>query len=80
MRIKTKQRQAQLHPANELGRRIQAALISYQLGRSGVDSTLKTMPEVATQGWPEIGERLLRVMTDTAFPVIPEPPVSKKIH
>lgn len=48
------------HPYNEAGRRLKAALISYQLGRKGVDSTLKEMPENAGEGWGEIAEKLLR--------------------
>lgn len=51
------------HPYNEAGRRIKAALISYQLGMKGVDRTLKEMPEYAGDGWAELAEKLLRDMT-----------------
>jgi hypothetical protein len=33
------------HPYREAGRRPKAALISYQLGRAGVDRTLREVPE-----------------------------------
>jgi hypothetical protein len=49
------------HPYTELGRRIQAALISYQLGLVGVDSTLKKLPPgQCGPGFAELGETLLK--------------------
>ena len=39
------------HPFNEAGRRLKAALISYQLGLTGVDRTLKEM-RIATRSLP----------------------------
>jgi hypothetical protein len=52
------------HPFNEAGRRLKAALISYQLGLKGVDRTLKEIPEYAGDGWAETAEQLLRGMSD----------------
>jgi hypothetical protein len=52
------------HPYNEAGRRLKAALISYQLGLKGVDSTLKKMPEIVGEGWAEIAEQLLLDMAE----------------
>ena len=51
---------------NEAGRRLKAALISYQLGKAGVDSTLKKMPDDPGAGWAELAEHLLREMADHA--------------
>ncbi len=50
------------HPYNEAGRRIKAALVSFQLGRAGVDRTLKETPEDAGEGWAELAEQLLYEM------------------
>ena len=52
------------HPYNEAGRRLKAALISYQLGKAGVDSTLKKMPEDAGEGWANVAEQLLRDLAE----------------
>lgn len=51
---------------NEAGRRLKAALISYQLGKAGVDSTLKNMPDDPGPGWAELAEQLLREMAEHA--------------
>ena len=51
-------------PYNEAGRRLKAALISYQLGMKGVDRTLKEMPEDCGEGWAEVAEDLLRGMSN----------------
>jgi hypothetical protein len=53
-----------ISPFNEAGRRLKAALISYQLGYSGVDYTLKQMPQVVDPSWSELPERLLREMSE----------------
>ena len=50
------------HPYREAGRRPKAALVSYQLGRAGVDRTLKETPEDPGEGWAELAERLLTGM------------------
>jgi hypothetical protein len=50
------------HPFNEAGRRIKAALVSYQLGRAGVDSTLKQTPADAGKDWAELAQLLLQEM------------------
>ena len=50
------------HPYREAGRRLKAALVSYQLGRAGVDRTLKETPEDPGEGWAELAERLLTGM------------------
>jgi hypothetical protein len=52
------------HPYNDAGRRLKAALVSYQLGRSGVDYTLKQMPELVDESWAELAENLLREMAN----------------
>ena len=47
-----------LHPYNEAGRRLKAALVSYTMGRAGVDSTLKQTPwkprETTGPSWPNL--------------------------
>jgi hypothetical protein len=50
------------HPFNEAGRRLKAAMISYQLGLAGVDSTLKKLPKIVDDSWAEMAEKLLRGM------------------
>jgi hypothetical protein len=50
------------HPYREAGRRLKAALVSYHLGRAGVDRTLKETPEDPGEGWAELAERLLTGM------------------
>jgi hypothetical protein len=39
------------HQYTEAGRRVKAALISYLMGRAGVDRTLKEVPENPGEGW-----------------------------
>lgn len=46
----------------EAGRRLKAALISYQLGRAGVDRTLKEVSDDPGEGWVELAQILLRQM------------------
>jgi hypothetical protein len=62
------------HPYNEAGRRVKAALMSYQLGLKGVDRTLKEMPEFAGEGWAEIAEKLLCGMADQVAKSVFGPP------
>jgi len=50
------------HPHREAGRRLKAALVSYQLGRAGVDRTLKEKPEDPGEGWAELAQHLLTRM------------------
>jgi hypothetical protein len=50
------------HPYREAGRRLKAALISYQLGRAGVDRTLKEVPEDPGEGWADLAQHLLAQM------------------
>ena len=52
------------HPYREAGRRLKAALVSYQLGRAGVDRTLKEVPEDPGEGWAELARQLLTGMTE----------------
>jgi len=59
---------ASKHPYNEAGRRLKAALVSYQVGRKGVDSTLKQTPENPGEGWAELAERLLIDMNNRLAP------------
>jgi hypothetical protein len=54
------------HPYNEAGCRLKAALISYQIGRKGVDSTLKQVPENPGEGWADLAQRLLYDMLNRA--------------
>jgi hypothetical protein len=51
---------------NEAGRRLQAAMISYQMGYKGVDATLKKMPEDADESWAQLAEQILRNMMESA--------------
>jgi len=53
------------HPYNEAGRRIKAALVSYRLGRDGVDYTLKQMPDIIDPFWCELAQNLLTGNADT---------------
>ena len=57
-------RTRKLHPYNEAGRRLKAALVSYSVGRAGVDYTLKQTPEDAGDDWAELAESLLRGMLE----------------
>ena len=50
------------HPYREAGRRLKAALVSYQLGRAGVDRTLKETPEDPGEGRAELAQHLLTRM------------------
>ena len=43
---------------------MQAALLSYHLDYKGVDSTLKTTPEVVDEFWANEAERLIFAMLD----------------
>ena len=52
------------HPYREAGRRLKAAIISYRLGRAGVDRTLKEIPDDPGEGWAELAERVDRSMTE----------------
>jgi hypothetical protein len=52
----------ELHPYNEAGRRLKAALVSYITGRAGVDRTLKETPKDAGAGWGELAEHLVNEM------------------
>jgi hypothetical protein len=70
-----------LHPHNEAGRRLKAALVSYRVGRAGVDQTLKESPEDAGEDWAELAEELLREMDDQiASRVVPISGGSNKIQ
>lgn len=51
-----------LHPFNEAGRRLKAAVISYLLGYKGVDSTLRELPEDVDEWWAELAEELAVVV------------------
>ncbi|MEK6397810.1 MAG: hypothetical protein V4734_06970 [Terriglobus sp.] len=48
------------HPFSEAGRRLKAAMISYQMRYKGVDSTLKTTTVQDGDGWAELAEQLAR--------------------
>jgi hypothetical protein len=53
-----------MHPYSEAGRRLKAAMISYRIGRVGVDSTLKEISDDPGPGWSELAEVLDHEMTD----------------
>jgi hypothetical protein len=53
---------AEGHSFNEAGRRVKAAVISYQMGDAGVDRALKGIPDDPGEGWAELTESLLRGM------------------
>jgi hypothetical protein len=62
-----------IHPFNEAGRRLYAALISYQMGHSGVDSTLKNMPATVDAFWSDLAERLSRdIAAQIATNIVPK--------
>ncbi|MGB6686574.1 MAG: hypothetical protein WBE76_01890 [Terracidiphilus sp.] len=50
------------HPYREAARGLTAALVGHQLGRAGVDRTLKEAAEDPGEGWAEFAERLLTEM------------------
>jgi hypothetical protein len=49
---------------NEAGRRLQAAVISYQMGYKGVDRILKTTPAVVDESWADLARSLIRHMLE----------------
>lgn len=53
-----------MHPYNEAGRRLKAAIISYRLGKAGVDSTLKEISNDPGPGWSELAEDFDREIAD----------------
>jgi hypothetical protein len=67
----------ELHPYNEAGRRLKAALISYILGRPGVDRTLIEVPEDVGDGWGDLAKQLIDEMAIVRQQ--PNPPVPKKL-
>lgn len=58
----------------EAGRRLKAAMISYQLGYKGVDSTLKQVPEDPGDSWTEMAEHILRGMAAAVAESVLGPP------
>lgn len=50
--------ETELHPFNEAGRRLKAAVISYLLGYKGVDRTLQDLPEEVDEWWAQLAEQL----------------------
>jgi hypothetical protein len=53
-------------PYNEAGRRLKAALLSYQFRLKGVDYTLKQLPEDAGEEWAQLAESLLRLESNAS--------------
>ena len=53
------------HPFNEAGRRLKAALLSYVMGRPGVDATLNEIPKDVGEGWAEMAKHLIDEMVIT---------------
>ncbi len=71
----------ELHPYNEAGRRIKAALVSYIAGRTGVDRTLKEVPKDAGAGWGDLAEQLVKGMilsSEKEFVPAPKGPIRIK--
>jgi hypothetical protein len=62
------------HPFNEAGRRLKAALVSYQLGLTGIDRTLKEMPELVDDPWAELAQSLLTEMSKNLGECLSKPP------
>jgi hypothetical protein len=58
----------------EAGRRLKAAMISYQMGYKGVDSTLKQLPEDPGDSWAEMAEHILRGMAAATTESVFGPP------
>jgi hypothetical protein len=58
----------------EAGRRLKAAMISYQMGYKGVDSTLRQVPEDPGDSWTEMAEHILRGMTAAVAESVLGPP------
>lgn len=57
---------------NDLGLRILAAVVSYQLGYRGVDSTLKRLRDegkIVDQSWIDLGASLIRQILDDMRPL-----------
>ena len=66
------------HDYNEIGRRILAAVLSYQLRLRGLDYTLRQhVPEVVDPFWCEIGEQLLRYRQQKLMDLMFSPPGGK---
>jgi len=54
-----------VHPYNELGRRLLAAVISYRMGYAGVDRVLKnTVPPKVETSWADLGATLDREIAE----------------
>lgn len=59
---------------NDLGRRLLAALLSYQLGNTSIDYTLKKyVPQDVSPKWADLGEALLRQLNGVPGPTLAPP-------
>jgi hypothetical protein len=60
------QQKSEIHPFNESGRRLLAALMSCQLRLASLDYTLKNyVPEVVNPYWADLAAQLLREMAES---------------
>jgi hypothetical protein len=65
----------EVHPFNEAGRMVKAAVITALMRTSSIDRTLRELPEEAGAEWAEVAERLMRKMQDkVAMNLIPPAP------
>jgi len=70
----------ELHAYNEAGRRVIAALLSYQLGRASVDRILKEVPEDVGERWAGVARQFLVEMAAHVgkFDAMPKGPIRIK--
>lgn len=69
-----------MHPFNEAGRRLQAALISYLMRRKGIDATLREVSPVVDETWAILAEKLLREMQEKVVSQVKLDPKEHTIH
>ena len=68
------------HPYREAGRRLKAAIISYRLGKAGVDSTLRQIPDDPGEGWAELAEEIDRSMAEQLGKLLSPPDSASTIQ
>ena len=66
------------HPCHDLGRRLFAAVLSYELRLRGLDYTLREyVPENVDRFWCDLAEDLLRQRQESAMEFLFGPPDGK---
>lgn len=70
----------ELHPYNDAGRMLKAAMITSLMGNRSVDRTLQGMPEDVGDGWAELAEQLMRMMQGEVVNRLMPPMLSGGIH